>query len=157
MYNLDVVKMEEIETVPSFPKPLPRPRKAKRKKRAPRLPTASQLEATLWRAFSLWIRLRDRHCVLQGRGTCGGPLQAGHLISRRYRSTRYDERNVYSQCAAHNRLHSHDAAPYTLWFLENYGQNAYRDLVARSRRLTKRPTRQEYTALIARYSAPSFA
>jgi hypothetical protein len=132
-------------------------RKRRAVKRAPKLST---LENALWRAFSLWIRLRDGGNCLMGkdaRTPCQGPLQAGHVIQRRFRSTRYDEHNVFAQCAFHNKGHKYNPHPYVAWYVRTFGQQAYDALEARSARLGKRPTRQEYAALIARYSAPSFA
>ena len=63
-----------------------------------------QLDEELWRVFSLWIRQKDAdhrgvvRCV-----TCKAYRQwryvdAGHFMSRRHLSTKFDEKNVYPQC-----------------------------------------------------------
>jgi len=53
--------------------------------------------------FAAFIRERDKNkpCI-----TCGGGgvKDAGHFMSRRFESTRYDEKNVYGQCVQCNRF-----------------------------------------------------
>lgn len=86
------------------------------------------------RAMSLWIRRKYGACV-----QCGTTerLTAGHLITRNAKSVRFDERNVFCQCASCNFLHEHRPELFTSWFLLKYGQEAYETLVADSKRIKK--------------------
>ena len=84
-----------------------------------------RLVRDLDRAFSEYIRERDRHCV-----TCGSieHLQCGHLFSRIAYSTRWHCRNAFAQCSGCNLRHEHDPGPLTLYFLRRFGQDAYERL-----------------------------
>jgi len=105
---------------------VPKPKKSNRKGKVKRLDNA----------FSLFIRARDRYvCV-----TCGlrgsykdGVMQCGHLFSRQSYSTRWDEMNCYCQCKGCNNSHEYDAYPFTRYFIERYGLNAYDELHLRHR------------------------
>ena len=60
------------------------------------------------RLFSIDIRTEGKCAALTGfwKGPefpCAGPIQCAHLISRRYRNTRWDKRNAVPLCAAHHR------------------------------------------------------
>jgi hypothetical protein len=69
--------------------------------------TTMKLKKKLDKLFSEYIRKRDS----DWKGNCkciscnkeapafGGSTHAGHLFSRRYMATRWDEKNVNSQCA----------------------------------------------------------
>lgn len=73
------------------------PGRMEKKKKAP---SRSKIEKEAWDAFSLYIRERDKY---KGCISCGGPVeQAGHMISRRRRATKYDEQNVNGQCRSDN-------------------------------------------------------
>ena len=69
--------------------------------------TTSKLKAKLDKLFSEYIRKRDSDhrgmckCISCGKEApaFGGSTHAGHLFSRRYLATRFDEKNVNSQCA----------------------------------------------------------
>lgn len=86
--------------------------------------------------FSKFIRQRDGRCV-----TCtnpkGLPLTNGHLFSRVALSTRWNELNSHCQCTGCNLYHEHDAGRYTAWFLEKYGQAAYKELYYKYSRIAK--------------------
>ena len=86
-------------------------------------------KAKTWDAMSLFVRARDKHCVL-----CGSPFnaQAGHLIKRGRGSTIFDETNVNQQCQNCNIKHNNFPEFYTNWWIAKYGQEAYDDLVRRS-------------------------
>lgn len=73
--------------------------------------SGSKLEMELWKAFSDWIRAKPHdffpskpqgmeglcwYCVVK-------PIEcAGHVISRRRRAVKYDERNVFASCLSCN-------------------------------------------------------
>ena len=56
--------------------------------------------------FSLFIRERDKDkgCVTCGKFTDN--KDCGHFLSRRFESTRFDEKNAHGQCQKCNRLGS---------------------------------------------------
>jgi 5-methylcytosine-specific restriction endonuclease McrA len=91
----------------------------------PTLSARKRLIKKLDTAYSQYVRLRDRHCVL-----CGSTeqLQAGHLFSRVAYSTRWDLRNIFTQCASCNYRHESDPYPFTEWYRRTYGESAYHDL-----------------------------
>lgn len=84
--------------------------------------------------MSLYIRKRDKRCVL-----CGTTLklQCGHLISRRKNSVRWDDVNCNCQCWGCNLRHNQWPEYYTNWFIKEYGQSMYEDLVDRSQKIIK--------------------
>lgn len=75
--------------------------------------------------FSLYIRKRDKYCVL-----CGTTenLTCGHLFSRVAYSTRWDETNAFGQCAGCNMRHEHDPARFHIWFINKYGKDKFESL-----------------------------
>lgn len=107
-----------------------RPKKKAKKKKSP---SRSKLEKEAWDAFSLYIRERDKD---KGCISCGGPVeQAGHMISRRRRATKYDEQNVNGQCAACNWKDKfmpgyHDRC--VSLFIDRYSLEIYTELVLKS-------------------------
>ncbi len=78
-----------------------------------------ELDKRMWEVFSLYIRLRD--CNEQGMVLCitcekhrdWKGVDAGHGISRRHFCTKYDERNVMSQCKPCNNWGSGERAIYS--------------------------------------------
>ena len=87
-------------------------KKKKSLKGSPEL-SMSKLDNKLWGIFSKYIRIRDANdngiviCC-----TCGTPaywnqgIDAGHFIQRNRLHTKYDEHNVWGQCARCNRFDS---------------------------------------------------
>ncbi len=86
--------------------------------------------------FSLYIRLRDKHCVACGR--VGEPdkegrsiigLQASHYWSRRNESTRYDTENVDSLCFhCHHRWGGDYREEYKAFKMKQLGKKRYQTL-----------------------------
>jgi len=80
-----------------------KPKKAKTVKRE-KVKSANYLKKRcdeLWRTY---IK-REGKCVflgVAGMGDCKGPLNAAHIISRRYARTRYNPRNAVSCCVRHH-------------------------------------------------------
>jgi hypothetical protein len=97
-------------------------------------PTRKTLVRELDKAFSLYIRARDGHCV-----TCGSHenLQCGHLFSRVAYSTRWDAMNAYCQCAPCNLETEYDPFMLTEYFLNKFGQDKYEELHAKYRKPVK--------------------
>lgn len=110
------------------------PQKVKRSKAK----SNKDIEATRWQLFSTWVRNRaardqDGLCF-----TCDSrPLQdAGHMISRRRRATKYHPQNVFGQCKFCNwsdkfQPGHHDK--HVMVFIAKRGLQTYNDLVALSR------------------------
>ena len=95
------------------PKPLLRGknlRKPRKRLRKQRKTTAGQKARTADKLFSLIVRARGV-CQYHGLSfllgtpaTCAGPAQTCHIVSRTYRSVRWDENNAYCMCAGAHRL-----------------------------------------------------
>jgi hypothetical protein len=100
------------------------------------------LEKKLDVAFSRFIRARDTKA---GYGVCCScsqykeysQLDAGHFINRKWRATRWDEKNVHAQCIACNRFGEGDAAGYAIFMLDKYGRDTVDYLRAMSRETAK--------------------
>lgn len=104
-------------------------------------PTRSKLVKKLDVVFSQWVRLSNADsrgfctcvtCGKQGHWKTGG-IQAGHFISRKHYSTRWDERNVKPQCVACNVYRSGEAYLYSLYL----GHNLSDELYQKSQKITK--------------------
>jgi len=98
-------------------------------------------------AFSLYIRTRDKRCVLCGKET---ELTAGHLITRSRWSVRYDEDNVFCQCTSCNLKHEYYPEIFTAWYISRFGEKKYEELVIKSQQ-PKKYTTQELLELAEYY------
>ena len=95
-------------------------------------------EDTLWKWFSLYIRLRD--CEDGGMSycrSCGTPkhfreLQAGHWISRSKKPTKYDERNVHSQDVRCNKFLNGNQSGMWNHIAKTYGKDMPNELMTKS-------------------------
>jgi hypothetical protein len=120
-----------------------------------KLYTRNEWEKALWDAFSLYIRTRDKfRCVLAdepGHRCSGNSLQAGHVIPRGKRAIKYDERQVFAQCAGSNKHHGYYPQEYTNWFIQKYGAALYNELSLLARQKTSAPTIEECKRLIKYY------
>lgn len=117
-------------------------------------PTVSKLKKKLDKVFSQYIRNRDRlegseyaQCVTCGKVDHWKRMQAGHFISRRFNSTRYDERNVNCQDYACNVGRQGNPQEYWLWMEDNHGREVIDELIAKKNE-TKRFTISELQDLI---------
>ena len=111
----------------------------------------SKAKAKAWKLFSLYIRNRDNWtCYTCGRVVDKYHADAGHLLSRYWAGTLFDEINVHCQCKGCNMLHEIDAEPYKQQFLEEYGEEAYWELYRESKDVMKRTT-QDYLDMAADY------
>lgn len=86
-----------------------------------------QLIKKLDKIFSQYIRLRDSKdgyftCCSCGQLKPYSLADAGHFINRRWMATRWDERNVHSQCSSCNRFDEGNLTGYYRFMLEKYGQ-----------------------------------
>jgi hypothetical protein len=101
----------------------------------PRLMSVRYLEAELDALTSLIVRKQEPICFIIGCDKTAS-LECGHLLERRHRHTRWDvdpKGNCHSQCPLHNQMHEAKPEIYQNSFIERFGQQAFDDLVARSR------------------------
>jgi len=98
----------------------------------------------LWRVFSEWVRLRDADdtgyciCITSGRRVHWKECDAGHFISRRYLSTKFDEQNVNAQSRHDNRFASGKQYEYALAIDRKYGKGTAEKLYLKSKQTCKR-------------------
>ena len=77
--------------------------------------------------FSKVVRQRTGElCPLCGQR----PVQcAFHFISRNRKSVRWDFRNVIGSCHGCNMEERNDHSRFTQWYIDNYGERAYLELL----------------------------
>lgn len=106
--------------------------------------------------FSIYIRLRDANssglctCFATGKVGHWKTFDAGHFISRKYESTRFDERNVHAQSRGSNRFQGGDQGAHAVHVQRKYGVKVIEDLYIKSKMLCKR-TRYDYEYLATEY------
>jgi 5-methylcytosine-specific restriction endonuclease McrA len=105
--------------------------------------------------FSKYIRLRDSENGFSECFTCGvqrpiSSMQAGHFVSRRVNSLRFDELNVHSQCMGCNVMKHGDLYTYAKRLDETYGAGTADELHAR-RFETHSFSTEELSQIIERY------
>lgn len=116
-------------------------------------PTISQLKKKADKYFSKAVRLRDSTNGVGACITCGKLIpvtsaHAGHFMSRRHSSTRYDEENVNLQCAGCNTFRGGEQYKYGLAIDEKYGDGTAKKLAKLSQEYHKF-TREELEQVIA--------
>ena len=121
----------------------------------PKKTTRSKLVKKLDTVFSLsqWIRLSNADnnknciCVTCNKTFFWKEIQAGHFISRKHYSIRWDERNVKPQCAGCNVFRYGEQYKYSLYL----GNKLSKKLLEESRKLVKF-TNVELEEMIQKYS-----
>lgn len=94
----------------------------------------SQLEKKLDAVFSKYIRRKYSNdgeyvqCFTCGKWGAIKKMQAGHYHSRRFKSIRWDEKNVHVQCVGCNLYHEGNKPAYTLKLIEKYGAEVLQEL-----------------------------
>jgi len=91
-------------------------------------PSRKTLVKKLDQAVSLYIRNRDKACVV-----CGAvdKLNNGHLFSRIAYSTRWDvteDGNCHAQCWPCNFRHERDSYPFNNWYIMKFGKDKWDEL-----------------------------
>lgn len=104
----------------------------------PKKPTRSKLIKKLDTIFSRWVRLSNSvneicTCVTCGKESHWKDIQAGHFISRKHYSTRWDERNVKPQCVGCNVFKYGEQYKYSLYL----GNKLSKKLLIESRNIIK--------------------
>ena len=110
-----------------------------------KLPKLSKLEEQLDDVFQMYIRYRDNfECITCHKKFPRGERQvfhAGHFISRRNHSTRWDEENVNGQCAGCNLKQSRGDAEtwhkYEIALDWKYGRGTVTRLINKSHEIFK--------------------
>jgi hypothetical protein len=94
----------------------------------------SKLKKELDKWFSLYIRLRDSEDGLAQCFTCGvvkhykSGMQCGHFQSRRYHTTRWDEKNCQVQCVACNMYGQGEQYKFGMNLDAKYGEGTSGEL-----------------------------
>jgi hypothetical protein len=102
-------------------------------------PIKSKLVKKLDIVFSRWVRLSNSddkgycECVTCNKKVHWYDIQAGHFMSRRHYSTRWDQENVKPQCKACNIFGQGKQYEYSIYL----GKSVSDDLLAKSRQLVK--------------------
>jgi hypothetical protein len=104
----------------------------------PKKLTRSKLIKKLDTIFSRWVRLSNSvneicTCVTCGKESHWKDIQAGHFISRKHYSTRWDERNVKPQCVGCNVFKYGEQYKYSLYL----GNKLSKKLLIESRIIIK--------------------
>jgi len=121
--------------------------------RTAKKPTRSKLVKKLDVVFSQYIRLSNADkngyctCVTCSKKFHWKEIQAGHFMSRKHYSIRWDERNVKPQCVACNVYRAGEQYKYSLYL----GNNLSQKLLKESRELRKF-TNIELEEMISDYS-----
>ena len=77
-------------------------------------------------------------------------MHAGHLVSGRTNGVLFDERGVFPQCYACNVCRQGMGPEYTVFIIENYGQQVVDDLI-QLRRSKVDYSREDYETMIEGY------
>jgi len=94
-------------------------------------PTRSKLVKKLDVVFSQYIRLSsaDRRgmctCVTCGKQYHWKNIQAGHFMSRKHYSTRWDEDNVFAQCVGCNMFKQGEQYKYSIFLGSELANELY--------------------------------
>ena len=121
--------------------------------RTTKKPTRSKLVKKLDTVFSQYIRLSNADnngyctCITCNKTFFYKEIQAGHFMSRKHYSIRWDERNVKPQCKSCNVFRWGEQYKYSLYL----GNNLSKKLLDESRELRKF-TNIELEEMIADYS-----
>ena len=104
----------------------------------PKKPSRKTIVTKLDKVFSEYIRRRYAknnisECVTCGKKDHWKNLQAGHFMSRKHYSTRWDEENVEVQCMACNVYRYGEQ----YLFAKHLGQEKADELLAKSRTMVK--------------------
>ena len=105
-------------------------------------PTVTKLKKKLDGIFSQYIRLKysvNGNCICY---TCGyvnhwKKLQNGHLVSRFYLSTRYDERNCRPQCYTCNMFRNGMIPDFSRRLEDELGEGITKELYKLANNITK--------------------
>ena len=107
-------------------------------------------------AFSLYIRRRDADtngyvtCVTCPTNKHYKMMDAGHFVSRKKEGTRYDDRNVFTQCKRCNIFMSGNKPEFSIFLMKRFGKGIVEELVKTGNLIVRRRT-WDYEELIAKF------
>jgi len=116
----------------------------------------SKLKKELDKWFSLYIRIKDCNdngmvkCYTSGRLYYYKEIHAGHFMSRRHLSTRWDEQNVKPQSAADNLFGQGEQFKFGMLLDSQYGEGKAVELQIKARQSFKM-SRVDYEEKISYY------
>lgn len=106
--------------------------------------------------LSLYVRQRDADengivkCCTCGTKHLWQYLDCGHFQSRRYESTKYDEKNTGPQCPECNRFNQGQQYKFSLYLNGKYGHKTAEQMTIKSRMFCKR-NRYDYEVIAEEY------
>lgn len=95
-------------------------------------PTRKKLVQKLDMTFSRWVRLSNAdhrgfcECITCNKKYHWKNIQAGHFMSRKHYSTRWDEQNVFPQCVGCNVYKAGQQYRYSLFLGNELSEEMYR-------------------------------
>ncbi len=106
------------------------------------------LHKKTWKVFADWIKKRDNYICI----TCGNrnANQAGHFW---HGVLDFDEMNINAQCVSCNHHRSGNLAPYSMYLINKYGMEKFKDLEQRHWLAMRGEYRtdEDYYALMEKY------
>lgn len=96
-----------------------------------------------WKAFSLWVRLRDSNelgickCCTCGVEKMWKKMHAGHFVNGRTNSILFDEKNCHAQCYRCNVILSGNWSAYYEYMLNKYGLDTINRLLKQKKQIRK--------------------
>lgn len=105
--------------------------------------TLSKQKQKTWKAFSLYVRLKDADingltmCITCGQKKDFKKMQAGHLIPGRNNAVLFSEDGVHPQCYSCNIMKNGNWPAYYEFMKKTYGQQIIDDLIQESRQVVK--------------------
>jgi hypothetical protein len=142
-----------------YPKPEKTAKKPKKPIRKKGTGEISRLDEKLWKIFSEFIRRRDAKkfsggeiakCITCGKIDTWKNLQAGHFISRRFKATKFNEKNNNAQCYSCNMMSEGRQFEHGKAINRIYGEGTAEMILAESRKTVKYGA-WEYQILIDLY------
>ena len=111
-------------------------------------PPQKTLKRKAWDTFSKWIRNRDQMCITCGDRNC--LLNAGHFW---HGVLDFDEMNINAQCTGCNNYKSGNLAPYSIYLINKYGIEKFKDLEKRHHlaKAGEYRTDKQYLDIIEKY------
>ena len=106
--------------------------------------------------FSIYIRLRDAdhngmcRCCTSGEVFHWKEIHCGHFISRRFLSTRFDEKNCAAQSVYSNTYLQGEQYEFGKYIDKRWGEGTADQLAGKSRQLVKY-TKQDYEGMVKEY------
>jgi uncharacterized C2H2 Zn-finger protein len=119
------------------------------------------IEAKLWKQFSIYIRVRDADengivkCISCGKLFHWSKTDAGHGIGRQHLATKYHEQNNHAQCRKDNRYEEGKKEAYAKEVDKRYGAGTWNKLLVLSKSTVKRLSQFQIDVLTIHYKNQS--